>query len=75
MIIGIGRLITNGNKDNQPLINSGSAIFHNGIIINEKKLFDLEKIKKFSDIDSEIILSMANKYIQEYKIKILLISY
>ncbi len=69
LIIGIGRLITNGNIDNQPLTNSSSAIFHNGIIINEKKLFELEKIKRFTDIDSEIILSIANKYIQDFETK------
>ena len=65
IVLGIARLITNGNNDNQPFLKKNAAVFHNGIIINDKKLFNEEGIKKTSEIDSEIILSLAQKYLKK----------
>ena len=43
MILGIGRLITNGNNDNQPYKKNKIIVFHNGIVLNNKELFLKEK--------------------------------
>ena len=64
LIIGIGRLITNGNNDNQPFLIDKSAIFHNGIVVNDKELFDSESLERNGEIDTEIILSLAKKYLK-----------
>ena len=47
IVFGIARLITNGNNDNQPFFKKNSAIFHNGIIINDKNTFNIFKWSKF----------------------------
>ena len=62
IFLGIGRLITNGNKDNQPYYRYKKIIFHNGIIVNDKSLFKREGVKKYDEIDTEIIAALLEKY-------------
>ena len=61
LCLGIGRLITNDNSENQPFLKDGICIFHNGIIVNDKKIFNLENIKRTSKLDTEVFYAMAIK--------------
>ena len=65
MILGIGRLITNGNNDTQPYLEKEIAVFHNGIVLNDKNLFIKENINRLNTIDTEIIGALANKYLDQ----------
>ena len=39
LFLGIGRLITNDNNENQPFFNDDICVFHNGIVVNDKEIF------------------------------------
>ncbi|MBF96463.1 MAG: glucosamine 6-phosphate synthetase [Pelagibacterales bacterium] len=69
VFLGIGRLITNGNKDNQPYYRYGKIIFHNGIIVNDKALFKEEKLNRYDEIDTEIIAALIKKYSKKKGLK------
>ena len=69
MILGIGRLITNGNNDNQPYKKNKIIVFHNGIVINNKELFLKEEIHRENNIDTEIIAALAEKYLDKDNIE------
>lgn len=65
--IGHSRLVTHGyeqfNKNNQPIIKNNMVGVHNGIIVNEGKLW--EKYcdeKRISDLDSELIPTLIHKF-------------
>lgn len=60
LTFGHSRLVTNGyehfNKNNQPVIKNGIVAVHNGIIVNQKSLWEKYTIvKKETDLDSELI--------------------
>lgn len=57
---GHSRLITNGLKDNQPVLLNENILVHNGIVINHEKVFKTKNLKRIYKIDSEIILSIFN---------------
>ena len=40
LVLGHSRLITNGLDDNQPVIRENICAIHNGIIVNEKEVWD-----------------------------------
>ena len=61
LCLGIGRLITNDNSENQPFLKDGVCIFHNGIIVNDKEIFNEENIKRTSKLDTEVFYAMAIK--------------
>lgn len=63
IVLGHSRLITNGLNDNQPVIRSGMALLHNGIIVNHEKLWEKNQKSRIFEIDSEIILAIAEDYI------------
>ena len=63
IIFGHSRLITNGLADNQPVIRENIAAIHNGIIINEDEIWDSLNSKRFYKIDSEIIVAIAEDYL------------
>lgn len=62
VVLGHSRLITDGAIDNQPVAMANLAVFHNGIIVNADKLFQLEKIPRQNEIDTEIIAALVKKY-------------
>ncbi|MBU1164124.1 hypothetical protein KKA15_01005 [Patescibacteria group bacterium] len=69
-IIGHSRLVTDGlqtnNDNNQPVIKSDDVIVHNGIIVNTKPLWNyFSDLKRDYDVDTEIILSLIQKNLQE----------
>ena len=62
LCLGIGRLITNDNTENQPFVKDGISIFHNGIIVNDNEIFKEENIQRFSKLDTEVFHAIINKY-------------
>jgi glutamine---fructose-6-phosphate transaminase (isomerizing) len=69
--LGHSRLVTNGFSDNQPYIKNNICVFHNGIIVNAEQLFKDEKIKRYDEIDTEIIAALVEKYYDEIEIEAL----
>ena len=59
LCLGIGRLITNDNTENQPFSKDGICIFHNGIIVNDKEICNSENIERVSNLDTEVFYAMA----------------
>ena len=73
--IGHSRLVTNGcqhlSENNQPILCGNIATVHNGIIVNDRELW--EKYKDWeakSELDTEIFVKLLNdKYQQGYTIE------
>jgi len=66
-VIGHSRLTTHGtwevNRNNQPIIGAHALIIHNGIILNTQTLWKKHAaLKKHTDVDTEIVLSLFEKY-------------
>lgn len=59
IIMGHSRLITNGLKDNQPVIRDDLVLFHNGIIVNSDEVWKEVRVSRKYEIDSEAILGVA----------------
>lgn len=64
-VIGHSRLVTNGyeqdNNNNQPVIKNGIIAIHNGIIVNDKELWDVVgKESKKSELDTELIPTLID---------------
>jgi len=55
---GHSRLITNGLKDNQPVVIDNNILVHNGIIVNDQDVFDTISKNRVLQIDSEAILGV-----------------
>ncbi len=65
--IGHSRLVTNGRQDldinNQPVVKDGAVCIHNGIVVNDGNLWKRHSdIHQASDVDTEIIVSLIQKY-------------
>ena len=59
LILGHSRLQTNGqseiNTNNQPVVKDGVVGIHNGIIVNDDKLWkSFPELKKKYDVDTEV---------------------
>jgi len=53
----------NNNMNNHPLFTkSGLSLVHNGVIQNDKELFEKFKLKRDAQVDSEIIIKMIEMY-------------
>lgn len=68
--IGHARLVTNGTQlddvNNQPVIKDGIVGVHNGIIVNVDELWkENSDISRKYDIDTEVMLSLIRKYINQ----------
>jgi glutamine---fructose-6-phosphate transaminase (isomerizing) len=67
LISGHSRLQTNGqseiNTNNQPVVKDGAVAIHNGIIVNDTKLWtDYPQLKKKYDVDTEVFLSLLQMH-------------
>ena len=67
LILGHSRLQTNGqseiNTNNQPVVKDGAIGIHNGIIVNDDKLWKLfPTLKKKYDVDTEVFLSLLQSF-------------
>jgi glucosamine--fructose-6-phosphate aminotransferase (isomerizing) len=67
IIIGHTRLITNGQADNQPVVRSGLAIVHNGIITNDADYWATSRKQRRLSIDTEAIVGVAETLLDEDK--------
>ena len=66
-ILGHSRLQTNGlseiNTNNQPVVKDGAVGIHNGIIVNDEKLWkSFPTLKKKYDVDTEVFLSLLQMF-------------
>lgn len=66
LVLGHSRLITNGLADNQPVVRGGICVIHNGIIVNDKDVWNDTKLVRAFEIDSEIIAAIAEKHVEEF---------
>ncbi|MGD0451275.1 MAG: hypothetical protein ABSA79_09520 [Candidatus Bathyarchaeia archaeon] len=67
LILGHSRLQTNGqseiNTNNQPVVKDGAIGIHNGIIVNDDKLWkSFSELKKKYDVDTEVFLSLLQMF-------------
>ncbi|RLA82535.1 MAG: glucosamine 6-phosphate synthetase [Epsilonproteobacteria bacterium] len=62
MVLGHSRLITNGLGDNQPVVKDNICAIHNGIIVNEKDVWEKLSCKRELKIDSEAIVAIASEH-------------
>jgi asparagine synthetase B (glutamine-hydrolysing) len=67
LILGHSRLQTNGlseiNTNNQPVVKDGAVGIHNGIIVNDDKLWkSFPTLKKKYDVDTEVFLSLLQMF-------------
>jgi glutamine---fructose-6-phosphate transaminase (isomerizing) len=67
LILGHSRLQTNGqseiNTNNQPVVKDGAVGIHNGIIVNDNKLWDsFFELKQKYDVDTEVFLSLLQMF-------------
>lgn len=67
LILGHSRLITNGLGDNQPVVRGNICVVHNGIIVNEEEVWSKLKVERKFEIDSELIVAIAEEHLQDGK--------
>jgi len=65
LVMGHGRLITNGLSDNQPVFQNSVCVIHNGIIVNHEALWLKLKFVRSQVIDTEIINAIAADFIEK----------
>jgi glutamine---fructose-6-phosphate transaminase (isomerizing) len=63
VVLGHSRLITNGLGDNQPVVRGNICAIHNGIILNEEDVWKKLKVERKLEIDSEVIVAIAEEYL------------
>jgi glucosamine--fructose-6-phosphate aminotransferase (isomerizing) len=69
-VMGHSRLVTNGShlddENNQPILKDGGVAIHNGIIVNERDLWSAHPdVHRTTEIDTEVMLALARRYIRE----------
>jgi len=65
VVLGHSRLITNGLGDNQPVVRGSICAIHNGIIVNEEEVWGKLKSERKLQIDSELIVAIAEEHLLE----------
>lgn len=64
-LIGHTRLVTNGsmerNDNNQPVVRGGMVCIHNGIIVNDGKLFAEHALQRTCEVDTEVLLALVEQ--------------
>jgi glucosamine--fructose-6-phosphate aminotransferase (isomerizing) len=71
-VIGHSRLVTNGyeqdNNNNQPVVKNGIVAIHNGIIVNDKELWNVVgQGSKKSELDTELIPTLIHHNLKTEK--------
>ena len=69
-VMGHSRLVTNGSQlndaNNQPVVKDGIIGIHNGIIVNDDKLWlSHPEMQRSYEIDTEVMLALTRKYIRD----------
>lgn len=70
LVIGHTRLVTNGsledNKNNQPVVKNGVVAVHNGIIVNDRAIWDkFPHLHRGLEVDTEVIPSLIRAFLDE----------
>jgi glutamine---fructose-6-phosphate transaminase (isomerizing) len=65
VLLGHSRLITNGLGDNQPVIRENICVIHNGIVVNEKEVWEQLELERIYTIDSEVIVAITQEHLQK----------
>lgn len=65
-VAGHGRLITNGDADNQPVVAHGVIVIHNGIIVNDEEIWENLSLKRTLDIDTEVLCALVRRYVDKH---------
>jgi glutamine---fructose-6-phosphate transaminase (isomerizing) len=65
LAVGHSRLVTNGLSDNQPVMRDDVIVLHNGIIVNDDRLWSELHIDRKQQIDSEVIIGLVLDKLQE----------
>lgn len=63
LILGHSRLITNGLKDNQPVVRRDILVIHNGIIVNDEYIWNDLNLQRALTIDTEVIAAIAEAHL------------
>ena len=63
LAMGHSRLITNGLSDNQPVVRGKIMAIHNGIIVNDKDVWEKLSVTQNLQIDSEVIVAVAEEHL------------
>ena len=66
-VCGHSRLVTNGLRDNQPVVTGDVAVLHNGIVTNYDDVWPSLTIKRQLQIDTEIINAISLDGLQKNK--------
>jgi asparagine synthetase B (glutamine-hydrolysing) len=66
-ITGHSRLVTNGAQtegdNNQPVVAGGSVMIHNGIIVNERELWERNPdLQRHAEVDTEVLANLLRKH-------------
>jgi hypothetical protein len=69
-VMGHSRLVTNGSHlddvNNQPIVKDGVVGIHNGIIVNERRLWAAHpEIHRTTDIDTEVMLALVRRHLRD----------
>lgn len=64
IVLGHSRLITNGLGDNQPVVRDDICAIHNGIIVNEKEVWEKLTVERKYKIDSEAIVAITKEHLK-----------
>jgi hypothetical protein len=65
--MGHTRMVTNGpaetHENNQPILKGGMVCLHNGIVVNDRSLWDhFRELRREFDVDTEIILALISLF-------------
>ena len=63
-VMGHSRLVTNGTKDNQPVLRDNVCVIHNGIIVNDD-VWEKTGLERKYEIDTEIIAAIAEDVLKK----------
>lgn len=65
IVMGHSRLITNGLHDNQPVVRDDIFVIHNGIIVNEERIWESIEVDRCFEVDSEAIIGIAIDHLKK----------
>ena len=65
IIMGHSRLITDGLNDNQPVIRDDVCVIHNGIVVNNDKIWKEIDVTRTLQIDTEVINGIVISHLNQ----------
>ena len=65
LVFGHSRLVTNGTKDNQPVVRDGIVVVHNGIVVNHAEVWPLLGAEPHLDVDTEVIAAIIASHLSQ----------